>query len=152
MSDLPFWKQKSLADMTSEEWESLCDGCGKCCVLKIEDIDTGEVHYTDVACRLLDCSTASCRDYANRKQQVPDCIMLTPQNLDALPWMPDSCAYRVLHEGGELASWHPLVCGDGDGPARPAYQSQDAYSGRIGRIDGSDRPYHAMVTVRRQAS
>lgn len=117
MSEVPFWKRKSLSEMTREEWESLCDGCGKCCVLKIEDVDTGEVHYTDVACKLLDCATASCLDYANRKKRVPDCIMLTPQNLDALPWMPESCAYRVLHEGGELPHWHPLVCGDRNGPA-----------------------------------
>ena len=80
-------------------------------------MDTGEVHYTDVACKLLDCATASCLDYANRKKRVPDCIMLTPQNLDALPWMPESCAYRVLHEGGDLPYWHPLVCGDRNGPA-----------------------------------
>ena len=90
MSQDPFWKRKSLAEMTAGEWESLCDGCGKCCVLKIEDVDTGEVHYTDVACKLLDCATASCLDYTNRKKRVPDCIMLTPQNLDALPWMPES--------------------------------------------------------------
>ena len=118
MSELPFWKEKSLADMNSEEWESLCDGCGKCCVLKIEDVDTGKVHYTDVACKLLDCGTASCLDYDNRKKQVPDCIMLTPQNLAALHWMPDSCAYRLLHEGAELPPWHPLVCGDKDGPKK----------------------------------
>ena len=116
MSEVPFWKQKSLSDMTRDEWESLCDGCGKCCVLKIEDVDTGEVHYTDVACRLLDCGTAECLDYANRKAKVPDCIMLTPQNLEALTWMPDSCAYRVLHEGRDLPLWHPLVCGHSSGP------------------------------------
>ena len=116
MSEAPFWKRKSLSDMNREEWESLCDGCGKCCVLKIEDVDSGEVHYTDVACRLLDCGTAECLDYANRKSKVPDCIMLTPQNLEALTWMPDSCAYRVLHEGRDLPNWHPLVCGHGSGP------------------------------------
>lgn len=98
--------------MTSAEWESLCDRCGKCCVLKIEDVDTGEVHYTDVACRLLDCGNATCTDYANRQHHVPDCITLSPKTLDTLTWMPASCAYRIVSEGGDLPSWHPLVCGD----------------------------------------
>jgi len=100
--------------MNGEEWESLCDRCGKCCVLKLEDADTGEVHYTDVACKLLDCGSATCTDYARRKKFVPDCITLNPDNLDSLPWMPKTCAYRVLHEGGDLADWHPLVSGDPD--------------------------------------
>ena len=104
--------------MTTKEWESLCDRCGKCCVLKIEDVDTAEVHYTDVACRLLDCGNATCTDYANRHQHVADCITLSPQNLESLTWMPKSCAYRVIAEGGDLPSWHPLVCGDTDAPRR----------------------------------
>ncbi len=118
MSQLPFWKQKSLSEMSVEEWESLCDRCGKCCVLKIEDVDTGKVHYTDVACRLLDCGNATCTDYANRRTHVPDCITLSPQNLDRLTWMPDSCAYRIISQGGDLPSWHPLVGGDPAGPKR----------------------------------
>ena len=116
MSGHPFWKDKSLSEMSTDEWESLCDRCGKCCVLKIEDADTGEVHYTDVACKLLHCGTASCTNYPHRKRFVPDCITLSPDNLDSLPWMPQTCAYRVLHEGGELAAWHPLVSGDPDSP------------------------------------
>ena len=114
MSGLPFWKTKGLAEMTSAEWESLCDKCGKCCVLKLEDSDTGDIHYTDVACRLLDCGNANCTDYANRKQFVPDCITLSPDNLESLTWMPESCAYRLLHEGQPLPAWHPLVTGDPD--------------------------------------
>ena len=116
MSGRPFWKDKSLSEMSTDEWESLCDRCGKCCVLKIEDADTGEVHYTDVACKLLHCGTASCTNYPHRKRFVPDCITLSPDNLDSLPWMPQTCAYRVLHEGGELVAWHPLISGDPDSP------------------------------------
>lgn len=118
MSGRPFWKDKSLGEMSMDEWESLCDRCGKCCVLKIEDADTGEVHYTDVACKLLHCGSATCTDYPRRKRFVPDCITLSPENLASLPWMPDTCAYRVLHEGGELADWHPLISGDSDSPRR----------------------------------
>ena len=111
MDATPFWKLKTLAEMTSEEWESLCDRCGICCVLKIEDMDNGKVHYTDIACKLLDCRTANCMDYSKRRDSVPDCISLTPDNLSSLQWMPDTCAYRRLHEGQDLLSWHPLVTG-----------------------------------------
>ena len=100
--------------MSPAEWESLCDRCGKCCVLKLEDADTGEIHYTDVACRLLDCGKACCTDYPNRREFVPDCITLSPDNLDSLTWMPQSCAYRLLHEGKPLPAWHPLVSGDSE--------------------------------------
>ena len=100
--------------MNDEEWESLCDRCGKCCVLKIEDADTGEIHYTDVACQLLDCGKATCMNYAERKQTVPDCVSLTPENLSSLQWMPGSCAYRRLFEGRGLPEWHPLLTNDPD--------------------------------------
>lgn len=112
MSEEPFWKRKTLAEMTREEWESLCDGCGKCCVLKLEDVDTGDIYYTDVACKLLDCDDCSCTDYANRKAIVPDCVILTPERLESLHWMPKSCAYRRLNEGMDLPDWHPLVTGE----------------------------------------
>ena len=88
----PFWKTKQLRDMNSSEWESLCDGCGKCCVLKFEDIDTEEIYYTDVGCKLLDCQTCRCLNYADRKKLVPECVVLTADGLDALHWMPKSCA------------------------------------------------------------
>ena len=108
----PFWQTKRLEEMTREEWESLCDGCGLCCLVRFEDEDTGEIIPTRVSCRLFDDGLCRCKDYANRKAQVPDCIKLTPWNIEALEWMPKSCAYRRIHEGRPLAAWHPLVSGD----------------------------------------
>ena len=108
-----FWESVPLAEMTAPEWEALCDGCGKCCLLKLEDADTGRVHYTNVTCRLFDCGSRSCGQYTLRRMFVPGCVVLSPDNLDdAAGWMPASCAYRRLHEGRGLADWHPLVSGD----------------------------------------
>lgn len=111
---LPFWKRKALADMTREEWESLCDGCARCCLAKLEDEDTGDIAYTNVACRLLDDETCRCTKYAARSRFVPDCVTLTPENVGQLRWMPSTCAYRLLAEGKDLPVWHPLVTGDPD--------------------------------------
>jgi len=108
----PFWRRKSLGEMTATEWESLCDGCGLCCLVRFEDEDTGDIIPTRVHCKLFDPEACACTDYANRKRHVPDCIKLTPGNIEALEWMPKSCAYRRLHEGRDLAPWHPLVSGD----------------------------------------
>lgn len=107
-----FWERVPLAEMTREEWEALCDGCGRCCLLKLEDEDSGQIDYTDVACRLLDLNSCRCGDYANRRRRVPDCVKLTPANLKTLRWMPSTCAYRLLYEGQPLAWWHPLISGD----------------------------------------
>jgi uncharacterized cysteine cluster protein YcgN (CxxCxxCC family) len=112
MTSAPFWRTKTLAQMSPREWESLCDGCGLCCLIRLEDEDTGEVTPTRVACRLFDPHACSCSDYADRHRTVPDCIKLTPGNIRTLHWMPRSCAYRRLHEGRGLAPWHPLVSGD----------------------------------------
>lgn len=108
----PFWKNKSLAEMTREEWENLCDGCGRCCLNKLEDEDTGEFLYTRAACKLLDLGTCRCSDYPNRAKRVHDCVTLTPENVGSLGWLPRTCAYRLLDEGKSLAWWHPLVSGD----------------------------------------
>lgn len=111
-ADSPFWHRKTLSEMNRTEWESLCDGCGLCCLVRFEDEDTGEVVPTRVHCKLFDSEACRCTDYADRKRQVPDCVKLTPGNIQALGWMPLSCAYRRVHEGRGLAWWHPLVSGD----------------------------------------
>ncbi|HEY0103464.1 MAG TPA: YcgN family cysteine cluster protein [Brevundimonas sp.] len=110
----PFWQTKRLEQMTREEWESLCDGCGLCCLVRFQDEDTGDVVPTRVHCKLFDPVRCTCTDYANRREHVPDCIKLTPWNIEALGWMPMSCAYRRINEGRGLAAWHPLVSGDPD--------------------------------------
>lgn len=116
--DLPFWKRIPLDKMTRAQWESLCDGCGRCCLHKLREDDTGRLHHTEVACRLLNTSTARCTDYANRKARVPDCVKLTPRRLGSMDWLPPTCAYRLLDEGRDLPAWHPLVSGDPDSVVR----------------------------------
>jgi len=108
----PFWRAKTLDEMSEAEWESLCDGCGRCCLVKLEDEDTGRIHATDIGCRLFDGASCRCRDYPNRSQTVPDCVTLTPDAVRSLSWLPPTCAYRLLGEGKELPWWHPLVSGD----------------------------------------
>jgi len=114
MNDVPFWRRKTLEEMTQAEWESICDGCGRCCLNKLEDEDTGQVFYTDVRCRLLDTATCRCTDYGNRRKVVADCIQLTPGNIGDIKWLPPTCGYRLLARGRDLYWWHPLVSGDPD--------------------------------------
>lgn len=110
--DQPFWKTKKLGQMSQAEWESLCDGCGKCCLNKLIDGDTDELFFTNVVCKLLDSDSCRCTRYANRHKYVPDCVQLTPRNVKKLRWLPETCAYRLVAEGKDLYDWHHLICGD----------------------------------------
>lgn len=109
-----FWESKALDDMTREEWESLCDGCARCCLYQFEDEESGRLLQTDVVCGLLDLETCRCSDYPNRKIRMPECIEITPENILTLNWMPDTCAYRQLALGNRLPDWHPLISGQGN--------------------------------------
>jgi uncharacterized cysteine cluster protein YcgN (CxxCxxCC family) len=114
MNDTPFWRQKTLEEMTPAEWESLCDGCGRCCLNKLEDWDTGEIVWTNIRCRLLDGESCRCSDYENRQAEVPDCIGLTPGTVRKLNWLPPTCGYRLVAEGHDLYWWHKLVSGSAE--------------------------------------
>jgi uncharacterized protein len=110
----PFWRTKSLEELDSGEWESLCDGCGRCCLLKLEDDDTGLLHHTRLACRQLDIGSCRCRDYDNRHTKVSDCIRIDPEAVRNLRWLPPTCGYRLVAEGKDLMWWHPLISGDAE--------------------------------------
>ena len=110
-SKLPFWKTKNMAEMSLSEWESLCDNCGKCCCIRLEDEVTADIYITDVACKLFDPASCKCTDYANRSQKVPDCVTLTKDNVAQLKWMPQTCAYRLISEGKDLPDYHHLISG-----------------------------------------
>ena len=112
-----FWKEKQLSEMDKQEWESLCDGCARCCLHKLEDEDTGDVFYTRIVCQYLDQESCSCTDYANRNKNVPNCVHLTLDKIEEFHWLPDTCAYRLLSEGRELYDWHPLISGTRDSVA-----------------------------------
>ena len=114
MAEKPFWQTVKLTDMTAAQWEAVCDGCAKCCLVKLQDEDSGEIVFTDIVCNLLDQQTCRCAHYQERTKLVPDCVKLTKDNLDKIDFMPPSCAYRLLHEGKDLPQWHPLVSGSAD--------------------------------------
>jgi hypothetical protein len=107
-----FWKTKTLEEMSNAEWESLCDGCARCCLEKLEDEDTGKIYFTHISCKLLDAGLCRCKDYLNRSEKVSDCVRLTPENVRTLNWLPPSCGYRLVAEGRDLYWWHPLISGD----------------------------------------
>ncbi|MEX2454376.1 MAG: YcgN family cysteine cluster protein [Rhodospirillaceae bacterium] len=135
----PFWRTKTLDEMTDAEWESLCDGCAKCCLLKLEDEDTGEYAFTDVACRLLDLGKCTCTDYPNRSRRIPDCVKVTPELARTAKWLPSTCAYRLLAEGGDLYWWHPLVSGDRNSVHTSGMSVRDRVIHESRRIDPEDR-------------
>jgi uncharacterized cysteine cluster protein YcgN (CxxCxxCC family) len=110
--EVPFWRRKRLSEMTQAEWESLCDGCGRCCLNKLEEEGTDRTFYTSVGCRLLDQQTCRCKDYKNRSKLVHDCVQLTPRNINRISWLPPTCAYRLVADGRDLYWWHHLVSGD----------------------------------------
>jgi len=139
ISSLPFWKTKAPAEMSSDEWESLCDGCGRCCLVKLEEEGSKVVEYTRVACRLLDIGACRCMDYPNRAEKVPGCVILNPENIDVLDWMPSTCAYRLVIEGRDLKWWHPLVSGDPES----VHQAGISVRGRVvkeERVEECDLP------------
>ena len=117
-SSVKFWEHKSLEQLSDAEWESLCDGCGRCCLNKLEDEDTGDVHFTDIACKLLDTQSCRCKHYDERFKHVPDCILVRPIDEKKLRWLPRTCAYVKVHHGEPLADWHPLISGDPDSVRR----------------------------------
>ena len=114
MEEIPFWKRKTLAEMNATEWESLCDGCGLCCLNKIEEWESGDIYFTSIRCKLLDGESCRCKDYPNRWDFVPDCVQLTIDNVSTIEWLPPTCGYRLVSEGKDLPLWHHLVCGDRD--------------------------------------
>jgi uncharacterized cysteine cluster protein YcgN (CxxCxxCC family) len=110
--ELPFWKRKAMREFSRAEWESLCDGCGRCCLNKLMEEDSDRTYYTDVGCRLLDAHACRCTDYRNRAAKVRDCVQLTPRNINRIAWLPPTCAYKLVAAGRDLYWWHPLVSGD----------------------------------------
>jgi len=142
-----FWETTPLSEMNTEQWESLCDGCAQCCLVKLEDDESGEVFYTDVACYLLDQDACTCGDYQQRCVLVPDCVKLTPENLESLSWMPDDCAYRRLAEGRGLAWWHPLVSGS----VETVHESGASVRGKVvceTEVDDDELEGHVVDWVR----
>jgi len=137
----PFWERLPLTALSAEQWESLCDGCGKCCVEKFEDEDTGAIHYTDVACTLLDRGSCRCADYSNRTARVSDCVQLTPATLAAPRWLPETCAYRRVAERRPLPHWHPLVSGDPE----LVHRAGHSVRGRVRSPDGVDDPLLHLI-------
>jgi uncharacterized protein len=134
--ELPFWKRKDLSEMTDREWESLCDGCGKCCLVKLEDADDSKkTYFTDVGCKLLDGETCRCTDYKHRAAKVSDCVKLTPRNIRRIVWLPPSCGYRLVADGKDLYWWHPLVSGDPE----TVHQAGVSVRGRVGATEEAVR-------------
>lgn len=143
-----FW-ELPLGQLEAAEWEALCDGCGRCCLHKLEDEDTGEVLETNVACQLLDPATARCSDYRNRRIKVPDCLRLTLRIVEDVSWLPPTCAYRLRADGNPLPGWHPLVCGEPDGPRKAGM----SVIGRVvGELEAGPLEHHIVEWDRQAAA
>ncbi len=140
----PFWRTKTLDEMTPAEWESLCDRCGRCCLVKLEDEDTGEILRTDIACRLFDAGSCSCAAYQRRQAKVADCIKLTPEAVRTIKWLPRTCAYRLVRDGKPLPPWHPLRSGSDD----TVHEAGISVRGRVGASETTvklrDYPEHIV--------
>lgn len=145
----PFWETKPLEALTTSEWESLCDGCGRCCLVKLEDEDTEQVHYTDVGCRLFDASSCRCSDYRRRRSKVKDCLKLTPDLVRALTWLPRSCAYRLRAEGRQLYWWHPLVSGTPDSVHVAGISVRGRVAASESELGLDDYPSHIVAWPKR---
>jgi uncharacterized cysteine cluster protein YcgN (CxxCxxCC family) len=137
----PFWKQVPLSEMSREQWESLCDGCAKCCLQKFEDEETREIFFTNIVCDLLDTENCRCTHYSERSQRVPSCVTLTPADLEDPYWLPTTCAYRLLAEGKEIPAWHPLVSGSDDS----VVLSGNSIQGRVVRESEADYWEHHLI-------
>ena len=139
VDEVPFWRAKRLEEMSQAEWESLCDGCGRCCLVKLEEEESENIYFTDVGCRLLDAGTCRCSDYPNRTERVDDCVRLTPRNINRIVWLPPTCGYRLLGEGKDLYWWHPLVSGDPE----TVHQAGISVRGRVKDLE-DDVPADAL--------
>jgi uncharacterized protein len=139
-----FWREKSLSELSDAEWESLCDGCARCCLIKLEDDDTGELHFTDLVCNLLDLGSCRCTGYPDRHRLVPDCIEFDADLAQTLHWLPDTCAYRLVAEGEELPGWHPLV----SGRAESVHEAGISVRGRVQHQSRVAEDEHVLHVVR----
>ena len=140
----PYWKTKNMAEFSRQEWENLCDGCGKCCCIRLEDEETQAIYITDVACKLFDSGACQCSDYPNRSKNVPDCVTLTPNNVDQLHWMPETCAYKLVANGKELPDYHHLVSGSRETIHEVGMSVQNAVQSETD-IDDEDIPSHIVI-------
>ncbi len=136
-----FWKERTLTELSADEWEMLCDGCAKCCLQRLEDEDTGEIFTTNIVCRYLNEEECSCSDYDNRSVNVPDCVSVTPELLQNPYWLPSTCAYRLLAEGKDLPAWHPLVSGNRDS----VFDSGNSIRGRVVSETEADDPEFHLI-------
>lgn len=136
-----FWETKTLAELDRGQWEALCDGCGKCCIHKLEDDETGELYPTNVACRMLDRRSGQCKDYRNRRAYVPDCVRLTTKNVYTTDWLPSTCAYRLRANGEKLPDWHYLVSGDREAVHRAG---ESARGWTVSEDDAGELEFHLV--------